>query len=47
MNVQNLYVIADLDNMQVVGNVDEADIGQVKNGTDSNIHCRRISRRQI
>jgi len=32
MNVANLYVIADLDNMQVVGNVDEADIGQVKMG---------------
>jgi HlyD family secretion protein len=32
MNVQNLYVIADLDNMQVVANVDEADIGQVKMG---------------
>ncbi len=32
MNVANLYVIADLDNMQVVGNVDEADIGQVKLG---------------
>lgn len=32
MNVANLYVIADLDNMQVVGNVDEADIGQVKQG---------------
>jgi len=32
MNVANLYVIADLDNMQVVGNVDEADIGQVKPG---------------
>lgn len=32
MNVQNLYVIADLENMQVVGNVDEADIGQVKVG---------------
>lgn len=32
MNVANLYVIADLDNMQVVGNVDEADIGQVKVG---------------
>ena len=32
MNVQNLYVIADLDNMQVIGNVDEADIGQVKVG---------------
>ena len=32
MNVANLYVIADLDNMQVIGNVDEADIGQVKLG---------------
>ncbi len=32
MNVANLYVIADLDNMRVVGNVDEADIGQVKVG---------------
>lgn len=32
MNVANLYVIADLDNMQVVGAVDEADIGQVKVG---------------
>ena len=32
MNVANLYVIADLDNMQVVGNVDEADIGKVKVG---------------
>lgn len=32
MNVANLYVIADLENMQVVGNVDEADIGQVKTG---------------
>lgn len=32
MNVANLYVIADLDHMQVVGNVDEADIGQVKVG---------------
>lgn len=32
MNVANLYVIADLDNMQVVGNVDEADIGSVKTG---------------
>lgn len=32
MNVANLYVIADLDNMQVVGSVDEADIGQVKEG---------------
>lgn len=32
MNVANLYVIADLDNMQVIGNVDEADIGQVRVG---------------
>lgn len=32
MNVANLYVIADLENMQVVGNVDEADIGKVKVG---------------
>lgn len=32
MNVANLYTIADLDNMQIVGNVDEADIGQVKLG---------------
>lgn len=32
MNVANLYVIADLDNMQVVGDVDEADIGKVKVG---------------
>lgn len=32
MNVANLYVIADLDNMQVVGDVDEADIGRVKPG---------------
>lgn len=32
MNVANLYVIADLENMRVVGNVDEADIGQVKTG---------------
>lgn len=32
MNVANLYTIADLDNMQVVGNVDEADIGRVKVG---------------
>lgn len=32
MNVANLYVIADLENMQVVGNVDEADIGRVKVG---------------
>lgn len=32
MNVANLFTIADLDNMQVIGNVDEADIGQVKMG---------------
>ncbi len=32
MNVANLYTIADLDNMQIVGNVDEADIGEVKVG---------------
>lgn len=32
MNVANLYTIADLDNMQVVGDVDEADIGRVKVG---------------
>ena len=32
MNVANLFVIADLDNMQVVGNVDEADIGSVRTG---------------
>lgn len=32
MNVASLYVIADLDHMQVVGSVDEADIGQVKMG---------------
>ena len=32
MNVADLYVLADLENMQVVGNVDEADIGQVKLG---------------
>ena len=30
MNVANMFVIADLENMQVVGNVDEADIGKVK-----------------
>jgi len=34
MNVANLYTIADLDNMQVIGDVDEADIGQVKVGQD-------------
>lgn len=32
MNVANLYTIANLDDMQVIGNVDEADIGQVKVG---------------
>lgn len=32
MSVANLYTIADLDNMQVIGNVDEADIGNVKTG---------------
>lgn len=32
MNVANLYTIADLDNMQVIGDVDEADIGHVKVG---------------
>ena len=32
MSVANLYTIADLDNMQVIGNVDEADIGHVKVG---------------
>ncbi len=32
MNVANLYTIADLDNMQVIGDVDEADIGRVKVG---------------
>lgn len=36
MNVADLYVIADLENMQVVGNVDEADIGQVKVGQNVN-----------
>ena len=34
MNVANLYTIADLDNMQVIGNVDEADIGRIKVGQD-------------
>lgn len=32
MEVANIYTIADLDNMQVIGDVDEADIGQVKTG---------------
>ncbi len=32
MTVANLFTIADLDNMQVTANVDEADIGQVEEG---------------
>lgn len=36
MNVANLFTIADLDHMQVVGNVDEADIGRVKVGQKVN-----------
>ncbi len=32
MEVANIYTIADLGNMQVIGDVDEADIGQVKVG---------------
>ena len=32
MSVANIYTIADLDNMQVVADVDEADIGNVKEG---------------
>lgn len=32
MTVANLFTIADLENMQVVADVDEADIGQVKTG---------------
>lgn len=32
MEVANIFTIADLDNMQVIGDVDEADIGQVKTG---------------
>lgn len=32
MNVANIFTIADLDHMQIIGNVDEADIGQVKVG---------------
>lgn len=35
MNVANLYTIADLDNMRVVANVDEADIGSVKVGQNA------------
>jgi HlyD family secretion protein len=36
MTVANLFTIADLTNMQVVANVDEADIGQVKVGQNVN-----------
>ncbi len=32
MNVANLFVIADLENMRVIADVDEADIGQVRVG---------------
>ncbi len=32
MNVANIFTIANLDNMQVIADVDEADIGQVKVG---------------
>ena len=32
MEVANIFTIADLNNMQVIGDVDEADIGQVKTG---------------
>lgn len=32
MNVANIFTIADLDHMQIIGDVDEADIGQVKVG---------------
>lgn len=35
MNVANLYTIADLDNMRVVADVDEADIGSVKVGQNA------------
>ncbi|MDE6049817.1 MAG: efflux RND transporter periplasmic adaptor subunit [Paramuribaculum sp.] len=35
MNVANLYVIADLENMRVIADVDEADIGQVKVGQEA------------
>lgn len=35
MSVANLYVIADLDKMQVVADVDEADIGSVKVGQNA------------
>lgn len=35
MNVANLFVIADLENMRVIADVDEADIGQVKVGQEA------------
>ncbi|MGM9804432.1 MAG: efflux RND transporter periplasmic adaptor subunit [Muribaculaceae bacterium] len=35
MNVANIFTIADLDNMRVVANVDEADIGAVKEGQNA------------
>lgn len=35
MNVANMFTIADLDNMRVVANVDEADIGSVKEGQNA------------
>lgn len=35
MSVANLFTIADLDNMRVVANVDEADIGSVKEGQNA------------
>lgn len=35
MNVANIFTIADLDNMRVVANVDEADIGSVKEGQNA------------
>ncbi len=35
MSVANLFVIADLDNMRVVADVDEADIGSVKVGQNA------------
>ena len=35
MNVANLFVVADLDNMRVVADVDEADIGSVKVGQNA------------
>lgn len=47
MTVANLFTIADLENMQVVADVDEADIGRVQGGTTCHVHSRRISRRQV